>query len=115
LERFSRSLRCGSQSAVSTNPNEQPVPGCRAAPAYVERHLHYDRTDDRWMLFRKMPQRHVAEMTATMPVLATVLLAIGWVGAIPPADLALTEHGLMMPVMLVPMFLRLRFYSGREV
>jgi hypothetical protein len=68
-----------------------------------------------WMLFRKMPQRHVAEMTAAMPALAAVLLALGWLGAIPRADLALTEHGLMMPVMLVPMFLRLRFYTGREV
>jgi hypothetical protein len=28
-------------------------------------------------------------------------------------DLALLEHGLMMPAMLVPMFLRLDLYAGR--
>lgn len=67
-----------------------------------------------WMLFRGMPQRPVAEMTAAMPIPALVLLAFGWLSIIPRGDLALTEHGLMMPVMLVPMFLRLDFYTGRS-
>src|SRR6266496_2481569 len=67
-----------------------------------------------WMLYRRMARRPVAEMTATMPILAIALLALGWLGAVPKGDLALTEHGLMMPAMLVPMFLRLNYYTGRN-
>jgi hypothetical protein len=66
-----------------------------------------------WMLFRGMPQRPIAEMSAAIPVLAIVLLALGWLAIVPRSDLALLEHGLMMPVMLVPMFLRLDLYTGR--
>lgn len=65
-----------------------------------------------WMLYRAMPRRAVWEMTATMPVLAGVLLPLGWLGVLPMGDLALLEHGLMMPVMLVPMLLRPSLYSG---
>jgi hypothetical protein len=42
----------------------------------------------------EMAPRPVIEMTATMPILAAGLLALGWFGAVPKADLALTEHGL---------------------
>jgi hypothetical protein len=42
-----------------------------------------------------------------------VLLAFGWVGILPKRDLALLEHGLMMPIMLVPMLFRLDLYTGR--
>jgi hypothetical protein len=66
-----------------------------------------------WMLFRRMPRRPTAEMTAAMPILAIVLLVLGWLAVVPKGDLALLEHGLMMPVMLVPMFLRLDDYTGR--
>lgn len=66
-----------------------------------------------WMLFRGMPRRGTAEMAAVMPVLALALLALGWLTIVPKSDLALLEHGLMMPVMLVPMFLRLDLYTGR--
>ena len=66
-----------------------------------------------WMLFRRMPGRAIAEMSAAMPVLAVVLLALGWLAVAPEGDLALLEHGLMMPVMLVPMFFRLDVYTGR--
>lgn len=66
-----------------------------------------------WMLYRGMPRRATAEMSASMPVLAVVLLALGWLGVLPMGDLALVEHGLMMPVMLVPMVLRLGLYTGR--
>ena len=66
-----------------------------------------------WMLYRGMPHRAVAEMSAAMPVVAIVLLGLGWFGAVEPANLALLEHGLMMPAMLVPMFLRLDLYTGR--
>jgi flagellar biosynthetic protein FliP len=67
-----------------------------------------------WMLYRHMARRPIAEMTATMPILAIALLALGWLGAVPKGDLVLTEHGLMMPAMLVPMFLRLTCYTGRN-
>lgn len=67
-----------------------------------------------WMLFRGMPRRETAEMAAVMPVLAIGLLALGWLTVVPKSELALLEHGLMMPAMLVPMFLRLDLYTGRS-
>jgi hypothetical protein len=66
-----------------------------------------------WMLFRGMAWRATAEMSAVMPVLAVALLALGWLGIVPKGDLAVLEHGLMMPAMLVPMLFRLDLYSGR--
>jgi hypothetical protein len=66
-----------------------------------------------WMLFRGMPRRATAEMSAAMPILALVLLALGWLTIMPKGDLALLEHGLMMPMMLIPMFFRLDLYTGR--
>jgi hypothetical protein len=39
--------------------------------------------------------------------------ALGWLAVVPKSDLALLEHGLMMPAMLVPMVLRLELYTGR--
>ena len=65
-----------------------------------------------WMLVRGMPRRAIVEMSATMPVLAILLLACGSLGLVPMGDLALLEHGLMMPVMLVPMLFRLELYAG---
>jgi hypothetical protein len=66
-----------------------------------------------WMLFRRMPRRPTVEMTAAMPILAVVLLVFGWLAVLPKGDLALLEHGLMMPVMLIPMLFRLDVYTGR--
>jgi hypothetical protein len=66
-----------------------------------------------WMLFRGMPRWPIVEMSAAMPVLAIVLLAFGWLAIVPGGDLALLEHGLMMPVMLIPMLSRLDLYTGR--
>ena len=66
-----------------------------------------------WMLFRGMPRRPTVEMAAAMPILAVVLLVFGWLAILPKSDLALWEHGLMMPVMLIPMFLRMDVYTGR--
>ena len=65
-----------------------------------------------WMLFRGMPRRAIREMSATMPILAFVLLVLGWLGVVPMGDLALLLHGLMMPAMLVPMLLRPGLYAG---
>jgi hypothetical protein len=60
-----------------------------------------------------MPRRENAEMSAVMPVLAVVLLVLAWLAILPKSDLALLEHGLMMPAMLVPMLFRLDVYTGR--
>lgn len=65
-----------------------------------------------WMLFRGMPRRAIAEMSATMPVLAVLLLVLGWLGIVKMGNLALLEHALMMPAMLVPMLFRLDVYAG---
>ena len=64
------------------------------------------------MRFRGMPRRETAQMAAVMPVLAIALLALGWLTIVAKADLALLEHGLMMPAMLVPIVFRLDFYTG---
>jgi hypothetical protein len=65
-----------------------------------------------WMVFRKMPRRPTIEMSAAMPVLALALVVLGWLAVLPRQELALLEHGLMMPVMLVPMLFRLNAYTG---
>jgi hypothetical protein len=65
-----------------------------------------------WMLYRGMPRRATWEMSATMPILAIILLTLGWLGVVPMGDLVLLMHGLMMPVMLVPMALRPGLYAG---
>ena len=65
-----------------------------------------------WMGYRRMPRRAIVEMSAAMPALALVLLVFGWAGLVPMEDLALLEHALMMPVMLVPMIFRLDLYTG---
>jgi hypothetical protein len=64
-----------------------------------------------WMLYRGMPRTAIREMSATMPALAFILLMLGWLDVVPMGDLALLMHGLMMPVMLVPMALRPGFYA----
>jgi hypothetical protein len=67
-----------------------------------------------WMVFRGMPRRAIVEMSVAMPILALVLLGLGWLAILPRDELALLEHGLMMPAMLVPMLLRLDLYAGRH-
>ena len=66
-----------------------------------------------WMLYRGMPRRAIVEMSAVMPIVAVVLVGLSWLGVLPKDELALLEHGLMMPAMLIPMLLRLDLYTGR--
>ena len=66
-----------------------------------------------WMRYRGMPRRAIVEMSAAMPILAVALLALGWIGALSMSSLALAEHALMMPAMLIPMLLDLDSYTGR--
>jgi hypothetical protein len=65
-----------------------------------------------WMHYRGMPRRAIWEMSVVMPIVALVLLVLGAVGLIAMDQLALLEHGVMMPAMLVPMLLRPGLYSG---
>ena len=67
-----------------------------------------------WMAYRGMPPRPIAEMAAVMPVLGAALLVVGGLSVLPMGDLALWEHGLMMPAMLVPMLFRLDLYTSRH-
>ena len=67
-----------------------------------------------WMAYRGMPRRPIAEMAAVMPVLGAGLLVLGWFSVLPMGDLALWEHGLMMPAMPVPMLFRLDLYTSRH-
>ena len=67
-----------------------------------------------WMRFRGMEWRLINEMTAAMIILAGLVLAAGLVGLVPMGQLALLEHALMMPCMLVPMLLRADQYTGRS-
>ena len=68
-----------------------------------------------WMWFRRMPTRPIVEMAAAMVVLALLILAAGWLGIAAMSALPWLAHGLMMPAMLVPMLLRLDFYSGHAM
>jgi hypothetical protein len=67
-----------------------------------------------WMSYRGMGRRPIAEMAGVMPVLGAVLLVLGWLSLLPIGDLALLEHGLMMPAMLVPMLFRLDLYATKH-
>ena len=67
-----------------------------------------------WMRYRGMATRPIAEMAAVMPAIAAGLLGLGWLSVLPMGDLALWEHGLMMPAMLVPMLFRLELYTSRH-
>jgi len=66
-----------------------------------------------WMRFRGMAWRPIAEMATSMVILAITLLGVGWLGIAPKSSLAIWEHALMMPVMLIPMLFRLDLYTGR--
>ncbi len=71
-----------------------------------------------WMRFRGMAWSPIAEMSGVMIVEAIVILGLYWTGVVPNlavgnvSTLWQWQHGLMMPAMLVPMLLRLDFYSA---
>jgi hypothetical protein len=64
-----------------------------------------------WMRFRKMEWRPIAEMSAAMFIEAVLLIGVAQFGILQRSNLVTWEHNLMMPVMLVPMFLRLDLYT----
>jgi hypothetical protein len=71
-----------------------------------------------WMRFRGMAWNLIAEMSWAMIAEAVLIVLVYWLGLLrneavgPTSTLWLWQHGLMMPVMLVPMFLRLDHYTG---
>lgn len=65
-----------------------------------------------WMRFRRMPTRAIAEMSASMALVAMGLLCLGWLGVVRMSATPLLEHSLMMPAMLVPMLWRRELYAG---
>ena len=71
-----------------------------------------------WMRFRGMAWNLIAEMSWAMVAEAVLILAMYWLGILrneaigSTSTLWLWQHGLMMPVMLIPMFLRLDHYTG---
>jgi hypothetical protein len=71
-----------------------------------------------WMRFRGMAWDLIAEMSAAMVAEAILILGAYGLGILPNATvngqtaLWSWQHGLMMPVMLVPMLLRLDHYTG---
>jgi hypothetical protein len=67
-----------------------------------------------WMRFRGMAWRPIVEMSAAMVVWALLLVGAGWLGILEMGTLAIVEHNLMMPVMLIPMFFRLDLYTGKS-
>ena len=60
------------------------------------------------------PDTNRPKWPRSLPVLGAALVPFGWLSVLPRSDLALREHGLMMPAMLVPMFLRLNLYTSRH-
>ncbi len=67
-----------------------------------------------WMRFRGMEWRPIAEMSAAMVVEALLLIGAGWLNILPKGELTTLQHGLMMPVMLIPMLFRLDLYTGKS-
>jgi hypothetical protein len=71
-----------------------------------------------WMRFRGMDWRLIGEMAWAMLAEAALILGAYWLGLLRnevaggTSTLWLWQHGLMMPAMLVPMFLRLEHYTG---
>ena len=75
--------------------------------------VQHDSADDRLDVLPWHAATLELPMSTPMVMLAIVLLACGWLGFVAKRDLALLEHGLMMPAMLIPMLLRLDLYTGR--
>ena len=71
-----------------------------------------------WMRFRGMDWGLIGEMSWAMVAEAILIIGAYWLGILrndpvgSSTTLYLWQHGLMMPVMLVPMFLRLDHYTG---
>ena len=65
-----------------------------------------------WMRFRHHEWRPTLEMAGTSMATGIVLIALGSLGTIPVSDVFEWMTRLACPVMLVPMLLRLKLYTG---
>ncbi len=65
-----------------------------------------------WMRLRGMAGRPIAEMSASMVVVPIVLIGGGQLGILGRSTVSQLEHTLMLPSMLVPMLLRLGYYTS---
>ena len=71
-----------------------------------------------WMRVRGMAWGPIAEMSGAMIAEAVVIIGAYWLGVLANVAVGTTtslwawQHGLMMPVMLIPMLLRLDLYTG---
>lgn len=71
-----------------------------------------------WMRLRGMAWNLIAEMSWAMVAEAALIVVAFWLGILRneavggTTTLWLWQHALMMPVMLIPMFLRLDHYTG---
>jgi hypothetical protein len=68
-----------------------------------------------WMRYRGMESQPIIEMSLSLIVPAAVILLLGVAGAIDMGKMALGEHAVMMPAMLVAMLPRLDLYTGRSM
>lgn len=66
-----------------------------------------------WMRFRGMAWRLTLEMSITTISLGILLAGLGWLGILPRSSLFEWMTRLACPSMLIPMFLRLDYYTGR--
>ena len=65
-----------------------------------------------WMRFRHHEWQPTLEMAGTSMATGIVLIALGSLGTIPVSDVFEWMTRLACPVMLVPMLLRLKLYTG---
>ncbi len=65
-----------------------------------------------WMRFRGMAWRPIAEMSAAMVVVPILLIGAGGLGILGRSTVSQLGHALMLPSMLVPMLLRLGYYTS---
>ncbi len=65
-----------------------------------------------WMGFRGMASRPIAEMSAAMVVVPILLICAGRLDVLDRSVVLQLERTLMLPSMLVPMLLRLNYYTS---
>jgi len=68
-----------------------------------------------WMRFRHHEWRPTLEMGSATMGLGIVLISLGMIGLVPVSGMFVWVASLACPVMLIPMLLRVRLYTGAWV
>jgi hypothetical protein len=68
-----------------------------------------------WMRYRGMERQPIIEMSLSLIIPAAGILVLGLSGAMDIGNMALAEHAVMMPAMLVAMLPRFDLYAGRSM